>query len=512
MMRKTYYFLFAAVFALVALSAAAGAAISIDSVSKRQLNIGDKLTVSYNLSSGSDVEAIFRLGLKCSGFELDYYTIPVSLKAGGNKSVVAPPLTVNSQMLGSCAIKALLQSTDKVSSEELQSDQFDVTNSIGVKLETDGRTFFPGEKLELRGSLEESFNTLNTVTVTMERQAVTLGVSEKSFNLTLELPKTIKSGTHKLAVIVNDSYGNSGESSLVITLAQVPTGIALNADRERANPVEEIKLYAVLLDQANDSMQGRISVRLLRDKDELFARELDSGELSAYKFDAYSVPGIYTLKASSLGIKAEKKLTINTVEDISINFDGKRIIDVKNTGNIDYEKYADIRLSLDDGSERVLVKKLKLKPGELASFDLYKEVPAGTYTVSFISGNEQKEYPKVATEDERSFMKKLGDLLGGVTGLVVGTNASEGVLFRKPFLVTATVLAIVVLLIVIYRGEKKRRAESSQNRIDSMETEKARILSSGKEEVTEHKSSTLSRDDPDNRKFVEEMLKGKQFK
>ncbi|GEM_PF-2755549 len=512
-MRKPYYFLFVAVFALVALSVAAGAAISIDSVSKKQINIGDKLTVSYNLSSGSDMEAIFRLGLKCGSFELDYYTIPVSLKKDANKSIVAPPLTVNSQMLGSCAIKALLQSTDKVSTEEIQSDQFDVTNSIGVKLETDGKTFFPGEKLEVRGVLDESFDTLKTVTVSLERQSVTLGVSEKNFNLTLELPKTMKSGTHKLAVAANDSYGNSGESSLIITVAQVPTGIALNADRERANPGDDVKLYAVLLDQANDSMQGRISVRLLRDKDELFARELDSGELSAYKFDAYAVPGTYTLKASSLGIKAEKKLTINTVEDISINFDGKRIIDVKNTGNVDYEKYADIRLSMGDGSEQVLVKKLKLKPGELASFDIYKEVPAGTYTVSFISGNEQKEYPKVATEDERSFMKKLGDLLGGVTGLVVGTNASEGVLFRKPFLVTATVLAIVVLLIVIYRGEKKRRSESSQKKIDSMEAEKARqLISSGRDEPTEHKSSTLSRDDPDNKKFVEEMLKGKQFK
>ncbi len=509
MMKRVLLFL---VF-LVALSVPASATISIDSINKDHLNLGDEVTVSYNITAVSEMDALFSLAIRCDAFDLNYYTMPIKVKPDQNKSIVGPPLAVNSQMMGTCTLKATLQSTDKTFTEELSSDEFDVTNNIGIKVETNGKSFFPGEKIEVNGVLEQSFNPLTTVSITLERQSFFLSVRTGAFNQTIELPKTIKSGTHRLMLWANDSNGNKGENQLIITVAQVPTSVAINPSKERANPGDSVKIHAVILDQANDSMEGKLSASLVsQDKKELFTKEVNSNEIFTYEFDKHATPGVYILKASSLGLKAEKRIVVNTIEEITTTFDGVRKVTVKNTGNVLYDKTTQIKLTTDEGKQMALAKKVKLKPGESMVIDLYQEVPAGTYSVSFTSQGKLKEFPKVMTEDERSFGKKAADGLGSVTGMVVGDSTSQGLLFQKPILALLTVVAIIVLFTVIYMGERQRRNELANSQKDAIGEEIMKHKEPKQADINDQKAVELSRDDPAHQKFVQDMLKGKDFK
>ncbi len=497
-MKKHAFFL---VFFLIALSTAASASINLDSLNKNQLNLGDKITVSYNLSTQNDMEALFKLSLKCQEINLDYYTIPIILKNDNNKSIVAPPLTANRQMLGKCSIKASIQSTENSFLEEMNSDEFEVTDKTGVKLETNSKTFFPGEKLQLTGTIEESFNPPRTLTMTIGKQIITMGTSLDTFNQTIELSKTMKSGEHNIAVSVNDSYGNKGEAELTITITQVPSSILIKTDQERINPGEEVAVNSIILDQANDTMSGKITIKITsQDKKEILSKEIDSNQQFLYISDQYLSPGVYTVKANSLNLKAEKKISVNTVEQIETTFDGKRIVKVKNTGNVNYEKYTEILLN-KDGKQISIGKKLNLKPGEETNIDLYKEVPAGTYTVSFASNGRQNEFSDIKTIDERGAAKKTIDGLKGITGAIIGTGEDTGLIFKKPFLALFTVIAIIGLVVIIYRSEKERKKELQSRKIEqSLPKEPAEATPSTPNMREEHK------------KFVENMLKEKQFK
>ncbi len=496
---------FALLFIFLLFSLSASASISIDSINKKQLNLGDKMTVSYNLSSSIETEAIFKLAIKCQNFDLDYYTIPASIGPDRKKNIIAPPLTINSQMLGKCLVKATVQSMEKVFSEELESDYFEITNNMRIKLETDGSNFFPGEKMKITGTVEESFNPEKTITLSIERQTVTLGTDAATFNQTIDLPKTMKSGEHKLTATANDSYGNSGETELIITMAQVPTSILIRTDKERVKPGEQLILRAVILDQANDSMMGKIEIKLAgQDKKELLNKDTESNQEFKYAPTQYTPPGAYTFRATSMGLKADKTIIINPVEDIQITFDGKRAVTVKNIGNVDYAKSTEIKL--DAGGKPIsITKKLNLKPGEELEVDLFKELPSGTYTMSFTSQGQQNEFSDIKTTDERPVLKKTADGLKGITAMVIGGDQSTG--SKKALLTAITLFAILAITIVIYRSEKQRRKELAKKKADAIAEENAKRNPPSPEKEVE-----MARGNPQHQKFIENMLKEKQFK
>ncbi len=500
-MKKSF---FALVFFFIALSISASASISLDSVNKKLLNIGDKMTVSYNLSSSADMEALFKLSLRCEAMELDYYTIPILLRKDFNKSIVAPSLTLNKQMIGKCSIKSTVQSTESSFTEEMNSDQFEVTDETGVSIETNGRNFFPGEKLQLIGLIQGSFNPTRTIIISIGKQAITLGSSSETFNQTIELTKTMRSGEHELTVNVNDSFGNKGTSTIIITIAQVPTSILVKTDKDRINPGDQVSINSILLDQANDTMTGKINIKITsQDKKDILDKDVDSIQTLNYLSDKHLSPGVYSIKATSMALKSEKKIAVNTVEEIEITFDGKRIVKVQNTGNVNYEKYAEIKL-IKYGKEITVGKKLSLKPGQELDIDIYKEVPAGTYTVSFLSNGNQNDFNDINTLDERPAIKKAADGIKGVTGAVIGTGEDTGLIFKKPFLALFTVIAIIALIVIIYRSEKERKKELQSRKNEQQAPEKISIKEDGNTELRQLRD--------DNKKFVENMLKDKQFK
>ncbi|MBI2134089.1 hypothetical protein HYU11_05395 [Candidatus Woesearchaeota archaeon] len=491
---------------LILTAFSANASISIDSVNKERINLGDKIVISYNLSTQSDMESLFRLTLKCDSLELPYYTIPVSLKQGHNKSIIAPPLTANMQMTGKCAIKAALQSTEGLFNEETNSGEFEITDQIGIKIQSNSQNFLPGERLEITGDIEQSFNPAKKAIITIGTQSLTVGTGSDTFNYSIELSKTMKSGEHKVSAAINDSYGNKGEAELTITIAQVATTLLIRTDAERINPGEGTTISATILDQANDTMAGKINIKISsQEKKEVLTKDLDSDQSFFYKADQHMPPGVYSIKAASGTLKSEKKITINAAETIEATFDGKRIINIKNTGNIDYEKYYEVKLT-SNGKEITILKKLNLKPGNEIQIDLFKEVPAGTYTVSFVTNGKQNEFGNIKTADERPALKKTTDGMKGVTGMLIGTGEDRGLIFKRPLLAVFTVIAIMGLTIILFRAEKERRKElaSRKNRSQSDEAEET--------EAEKPEQARSLRDDPDHKKFVENMLKEKQFK
>ncbi len=483
---------------LIALSVPASATVSIDSINKKQLNLGDKITVSYNLSTTSDMDALFRLSLKCDSFDLDYYTIPISISRNENKSIIAPPLIVNSQMLGKCLINSILQSTDKSYSEEISSDIIDITNSIGIAIQTNSKNYFPGEKVILTGEFDQSFTPSKTLNIALERQALTLSVASSSFNSSLELRKTFKSGEHKISVTANDSYGNVGQAETTINVAQVPTSIMITVESDRLDPGEAIKANIVLLDQANDSMNGKIQTKITsQEKKDILDTIVESGSTVTKELDKFTPPGVYTIKASSLGIKSEKKITVNTINDARIEFDGSNTVTITNIGNVEYDKFTELNLLSENGKQITISQNTNLKPGEEKKIDLNKEAPTGKYTLNFASQGNPNEYLGVNIVDERPLSKKATDGLGSLTGMVVGSGEGS----RSPIIIVAVLAAIVLTCIILFKANNKRKIEAK--------TETPIPTGIQKEPAIE---STDDLDREKHRKFVEDMLKEKQFK
>ncbi len=507
-MRKIYTLFF---LCLLACASFAAAAINIDPIGKKDVNLGDKVLSSFNLSSDRELEALFRLSLKCDSFDLDYYTIPISLKEGINKSIIAAPITANSQMIGTCNIRATLQSTDKSYSEESQTGEFQITSRIDLKAGLAGGTnYYPGDKVSIEGEITQSFNPSKTIVIQLETQTISFNTKSANFNQTLELSKSIKSGQHTIIITANDSFGNSGYTETDIQVAQVPTTILIDPEKERANPGEEIRIYSVILDQANDTMPGKISLKITsQEKKEIFTKEIESKENLKFKIDSYLSPGVYTIRGTAAGLKTDKKLVVNAVTESTISFDEKRIVTIKNTGNVAFDKIVDLKLTASDGTEISVNKKASLKPGEELKVDLFHELPAGNYKLTFTSGDQLKEYSNIATKDERNIGKKTADTLTGATGLVFGTPAHKGILYQKPFLSVFIVLGIVTLIVLVYQGERKRRADVV-NRKENSEAADRKM-----KELLDDEKPLKTDDDKireQNQKFVDNMLKEKEFK
>jgi len=409
-------------------------------------NQGDIIKLETRLSQPNTVQGFFRISLFCDNIETLMYFSPIELQANKEKTI-----TVNFPVAkeGSCYIVAVLQDSHESKLEETKSPAITLSNKIDVKINLNKKELKPKEKIEVTGTAFKAngqaaqgiaiitFNTFN------KEQAVE--VSNGKFSFSTELPADIAPGIHTLTIQVKEN-NNSGIATEKITILAVPTTLAIETNNESFIPDSLLMITPKLLDQANNTLKAIISVKLLRQvslvKTEVLLDEtISSGNSTLFRFTKFSMPGTYTIEASTSSFSARKTIIVEHYEKISADLDSD-ILHITNIGNVPFQRTIEIEFLIENQSTKK-TKKIDLGVGQNISFKL--GAPKGTYTIKVNTGTETLEFKNVP-----------------LTGYVVATielnpKSTFDIRWLIGLLVLVAILVIVMLLLRTRKSYKEKK-------------------------------------------------------
>jgi len=82
------------------------AEISINLPEKTIYNLGEKIIADISIKEEENYDGFFKLSIICDDYDLQYYTVPLSVDAGARTQLTVPDLTLFKPMMGTCRIKA----------------------------------------------------------------------------------------------------------------------------------------------------------------------------------------------------------------------------------------------------------------------------------------------------------------------------------------------------------------------------------------------------------------------
>jgi len=221
-------------------------------------------------------------------------------------------------------------------------------------------------------------------------------------------------------------------------------------NQDKFTPDEKMILNVELLDQAGDTMNGNVNVRLykkktlLKDEIILFDTNIKANEDSGFSFSYNTAPDDYFLlsKAGDLSLEAKISILPNPKVNVSIE-DGFAVI--KNTGNVIFKDK--ITIKLEGGEASYLVdKKVNLDVDEGAKIDISKHILDGDYDISLVPNKDEDK------------------ILDKITGIII---LSTDVLMDNPW-IASLLMVLIVLSIIFYFFKKKTKVGEHQLKINSV--------------------------------------------
>jgi len=425
----------------------ASAGIELTELSQNIYNLGEKIYFNAYIKQDKDMSGLFKIKINCNEYELQYFITPLNLKANEEKKIEIPSLEADSSLLGICRIIAVLESNEGVV-ESAESEEFEVAKNLVVSLETNKEEYDPGETIELKIDMmtRYGFDIEPYIDVLIDSDKID-SFNETKIGYETEIPEKIKSGTHTINIEVNDEEGNSGEASKEITIAQIPTKIDYQLNKEKFLPEETLEIRSLLYDQADDIIHGTLKL-VITDPDNnlVYSDDIDSDRIHKYKFSKYAKPGIYSVLTSHEGISKEIFVEVNEYLNLDIKLEGE-IVYIKNTGNIHYNDEKSI-VVVAEKKNYIITRDIALAPEEETQIELSKELPEGNYEVIVPSYDPKAKsfdnvsLENVAVSDDRSIPKKTTDGIFAITGAVTGAVSTVGGLLKP------SVAAIIMIMII----------------------------------------------------------------
>ncbi len=436
-MRKLILFL--TIFLLIP-SVFAGIAVTID---KSEFNLGDKLKANVEIIEENDLDGFFRLSVICGNKTFEYYATPVSLRANVNKKIDVEPMVLFEDLLGECYLEGVLKSPKDYTVDQGNSALFTVSDALNIFLVKSSFTVDPGESINIEGSVKKIYD------VNIGKADITLVLDDKTttfaikgiIDYNLEVPSDIKSGTHFMDIIAQDSYGNKGKEIIELNVNPIPTIIITELNKDLFLPSETLEVGIKLLDQANDLMEGIINFEIINPENgKIHMQTVDSDSVVKYTFEQDAIPGEYKLKSFLNDLLKEDFIVMQEYEKLKVSLEGN-LLYVENIGNVKYNKKNTIILEDDKNNEYIIRKKINLKPGEFTTIDLSKEVPEGNYKVEL----PEETVENVPIEDNRNFVKKVGQGIGKITGNIVGAEQAMKVSNFAFYFIIVVIITMVVI-------------------------------------------------------------------
>lgn len=446
-------------------------------------NLGNLIKASASVMLDKDFSGLFKLTITCGNYKFEYYKRPVSLEANFRTAYDVPELPTTDSMKGNCTIIGDLVTNDNLIVEEKETSSFGVTSQLAVLPVNSRIIALPGDAIKVSGVVNEAYgnNVLKAQTkISLDNMSYTVDAVNGEFNLSVAIPLNIKSGRHTIAIGSSDSKGNSGSSSMELSITPVPTYIKTDVSSDKLMPGSVIEITPSLYDQANDLINTSIDIEMDSPSGtNVFRKAAQSAEKTNYEFSQYSEPGNYALASTYGGLSAKSLINISIVRNVIVRYENETVF-VENTGNVVYEDQ--LTFMVESGQKKYPVtSKVKVEPGKTISIDLSKEVPLGIYDVlipikeglnpvtanidqklqnvlnstqqslsNLIPPNTDVLASNVTIHDNRPVYKKVLTGLGSISGALVG---ADGVLAKSPL--AAPIILVVIVLALVFRYGRK---------------------------------------------------------
>jgi len=272
----------------------------------------------------------------------------------------------------------------------------EIIDKIELTAEVDKSNVNPNEKIKVSGKAETSLKRaieVGNVKLELDKEVFETRLGKnQAYEYEIELKGDIKAGEHIINVKIEDSLGNHGETQTNFTVNQVPTDLKNTLNKVNFLPEEQLTAISQLYDQTNDIINTTVTIEI-KDSEgkEVFKKVVQTGEEISYNFPQFAIPGQWTVKTSSSGLKLEEKLSVSEVVKAEVILEND-IITITNMGNVDYKKPVNIKL---DGQED------SVKPGESTKIELADEVKAGSYDVEISYDDKKDSYKNVVVAEKK---------------------------------------------------------------------------------------------------------------
>lgn len=439
-------------------------------------NLGNKIKASASVVQPAGFEGLFKLTLSCGSYKLQYFLTPVSLEAGFMTALDVPEIAATSSMLGECTITGDLLTNDNLIVEEKTSDAFTITDKLTVLPVKADIIALPGEQVQITGVVNEAFgnNVIKASTqITLDDNSYKLETVDGKFNLTFDVQKSIKSGSHTIEISAFDSKNNLGKSSISLGITAIPSYIKTELSSTALLPGSKIGITPSLYDQADDLINASLDLELMSPGSlKVFTKHVQSNEKLEYEFSQYAEPGMYSLESSYRDLRDYDMVNISAIREVRIKYENETVL-IENIGNIPFVD--ELTFFLESETKKYpILKKINVDPGKILDIDLSKEVPLGIYDVvlplkeglgpikdaisektsdvaesvsNLLPEKEKVLAADVTIHDNRPAYKKIASGISSISGTLVG---SDGLLAKNPVIAPVILLSIVSLIVFRY--------------------------------------------------------------
>lgn len=431
-------------------------------------NLGDRVLPEISIKEEKSYYGFFKVHIFCDKYELQYYTIPLSVDAGFRAQIAVPELQLTNSMKGKCSLRADYDATDGIRIDSSSSEYFFVEDELNISINQDLEVK-PGENLDIFVEVRKYNNQFlpkGEATVTFNNKEEKTAVGFGVLKYTLHVDKSTEAGNFPLYISAKDQFGNYADKTFNINVLAIPTRIENLFDSNLLMPNDKGRVKITLYDHTNKVINGSvINVKILDPDNNVIAeKEVENGAYFEFQLNSNQKPGEYFLLSTFGNIREQSSFTVEAVEKVIMSQENG-IVTVKNAGNVQYNDEVTIVAESED-NKYLINKKIKLEPGETIVIDLSKEVPQGTYDITLpeekaeaaeqeaaVNESEATEevaenvFQDVPIEDNRNVLKKTADGMSAVTGAVVG---AAGYIASRPLLASIILILIILATVLHY--------------------------------------------------------------
>ncbi len=444
-------------------------------------NYGDFLKVNTNVISTSSASGHYSVDLICE----NNLTIAIFNQFIMTQPNFERPFQIETQLLnsqlrnvsGNCNLRAVYNG------DTTHSSSFEMSSQVNVDSSLEFDELKPGNYISISGTaIKKSLVPLNGF-VEIFVPALNLyksgTVSEGIFNLTLLLPKNVKSGVHNVTVSVHDDDNsgkklNSGDQQHNVKILQILEKVEIVIEKENIKPEEDFNFLIDVRDQAGDPISGQVSIVISEPNGLPYIKKvIKQGENQKVPFSLNNSPGYWSVEAT-IGETIKRKLFyLAEVPEIQTSLINDTLL-VTNIGNAEYSGPLEITIG-----SHIEVKQLNLKVGETQKFTL--RAPEGTYAISVLEKGEQQNLGSTFLTGR---VIEVADLRQDLTNTL-----------KSPFAWGLVVVLFIVIVILVQvrskmKNESLRSSISSGSALSGWEVKKSPVAETlvKKEEAKELKT------------------------
>ena len=442
-MKKVMFFLICAIF----LVSFASAEIILNPQTKEIYNLGERINIPITVTTSEGIYDFLQVSLICNGQEQKLPKEEIDLPSNEvikiEKSVFLIKKFING-LVGTCKIKAYFESSIE---NYVFSNEFKVSDSINIELETVQREFNPEEEILIEGKatkengeLVNGFLELIVVTENdSENKTYQEIVNNGFFSLSFSMPKDTKAEQYlvKLNIYEKDpleEVTNKGFTDFNILIRQVPTSLEVVFEKQEVEPGTSLRLKAILHDQTGEKIPSIAIITIKNKDDKIFEQvEKTTDEFLEFPIIYNEASSEWTVIAVSNKMITESHFIIIKKESVKTEIINKTLI-LTNTGNIPYNKTLLIKI----GNKTMNIDPY-LEIDEVKKYTL--TAPEGDYLVEITADGENKTTKNVA-------------LTGSVINIKEASRVMVLVKYPLAWIFIILILGFVVFMI-FKKGYKK---------------------------------------------------------